>query len=320
MHTTEIKDARSSQATFWLLLTTVFWGGSFIFNKIGFREIPPVNFLFLRFALATALMAILCLPRWHRFTWATVKSGAIVGVALAATNLSFVLGVHETTASRAGFLNNLFVLIIPLLCMLFWRERLDRFTWGGLILAMGGLWELARGGVEGFNRGDLLSTVCAVFIALHIISVSKVVRNEDIYLLSLVQFATVTVVGGVLLLLMPSQSFSISAVSAGSLAYCAIFPTVICFTLQNAFQRYTTPTKAGLIYTMDPVWSMIGGMTLLGERLTMRESLGCALIFAAVVLPLLVKRMREREVEVEVEVEVMVEVKYPKAAIAGEES
>ena len=311
MHTTEIKDARSSQATFWLLLTTVFWGGSFIFNKIGFREIPPVTFLFLRFALATGVMALLCLPRWHRFNWATVKSGAIVGLALAATNLSFVLGVNETTASRAGFLNNLFVLVVPLLCMLFWRERLDRFTWGGLILAMGGLWELARGGVEGFNRGDLLSTVCAVFIALHIISVSKVVRNEDIYLLSLVQFATVTVVGAVLLLLLPpSQPFTISAVSAGSLAYCAIFPTVICFTLQNAFQRYTTPTKAGLIYTMDPVWSMIGGMTLLGERLTMRESLGCALIFAAVVLPLVAKRMREREVEVE----------FPKAAIAGEES
>lgn len=310
MHTTQIEDARSSQATFWLLLTTLFWGGSFIFNKIGFREIPPVTFLFLRFALATALMAVICMPRWRRFTWPTVKNGVIVGLALAATNLSFVLGVNETSVSRAGFLNNLFVLIIPLLCMLFCREKLDRFTWGGLALAMAGLWELARGGVEGFSRGDLLSTVCALFIALHIISVSKLLRKEDIYLVSLVQFATVTVAGGILLLLFPSQPYTVSAVSLGSLAYCAIFPTIICFTLQNAYQRYTTPTKAGLIYTMDPVWSMLGGLFLLGETLTMREAVGCGLIFAAVVLPLMVRRMREREVDGD----------YPTPAIAGEES
>ena len=99
-------------------------------------------------------------------------------------------------------------------------------------------------------------------------------------------------------------------VSLGSLAYCAIFPTIICFTLQNAYQRYTTPTKAGLIYTMDPVWSMLGGLFLLGETLTMREAVGCGLIFAAVVLPLLVRRMREREVDGD----------YPRPAIAGEES
>ena len=292
------EDPRAARATLWLLLTTLFWGGSFVFNKIGFREIPPITFLFFRFSLATLLMGILCAPRLRRLNWLTVRTGLIVGVALAATNLSFVLGVSGTSVSRAGFLNNLFVLLIPLLCLLFWRERLDRLTLSGLLLAMGGLWELARGGAEGFSRGDFLSTLCALFIALHIICVSKLLRDEDIYLVSLVQFATVTAVGGVLFLILPSQPYVISPVSAGSLAYCAIFPTVICFTLQNAYQRYTTPTKAGLIYTLDPVWSMMGGMLLLGERLTGREWVGCGLIFSAVVLPLLVKRLRERQLGV----------------------
>lgn len=298
MHIKPSEDPRAAKATLWLLLTTLFWGGSFVFNKIGFREIPPVTFLFFRFSLATLLMGLLCAPRLRRLNWRTVRTGLIVGVALAATNLSFVLGVSGTSVSRAGFLNNLFVLLIPLLCMLFWRERLDRLTLSGLLLAMGGLWQLARGGAEGFNRGDLLSTLCALFIALHIICVSKLLRDEDIYLVSLVQFATVTAVGGILFLVLPAQPFVISPVSAGSLAYCAIFPTVICFTLQNAYQRYTTPTKAGLIYTLDPVWSMMGGMLLLGERLTGREWVGCGLIFGAVVLPLLVKRLRERQLGV----------------------
>ena len=282
-----------------LILTTFFWGGSFVFNKLGFRDIPPVTFLFFRFFLATAIMVIICLPRLPRLNRKILRSGLIVGLALAATNLSFVLGVSGTSVSRAGFLNNLFVLLIPLLCFLFWRERFDRWTAAGLLLAMAGLWQLARGGLEGFNRGDLLSTVCALFIALHIIVVSKRLRDEDIYLVSLVQFATVAAVGGILFLVLPLPPFTVGAVSGFSLVYCAIFPTVICFTLQNAYQRYMTPTQAGLVYTLDPVWSMLGGMAILGERLTEREWIGCGLIFAAVTAPLLVKRLRERRIGID---------------------
>jgi drug/metabolite transporter (DMT)-like permease len=69
---------------------------------------------------------------------------------------------------------------------------------------------------------------------------------------------------------------------------------VVCFTLQNTYQRCTTPTQAGLIYTLDPVWSMLGGMLILDERLTGREWLGCGLILAAVAGPLLARFFRER--------------------------
>ncbi|WP_348226240.1 hypothetical protein, partial [Salmonella enterica] len=71
----------------------------------------------------------------------------------AAVNLTFVLGVSGTTISRAGYLNNLFVLFIPLLTFALWRERVDRVTFGGIALAVVGLWALASGGAEGFNRG-----------------------------------------------------------------------------------------------------------------------------------------------------------------------
>jgi drug/metabolite transporter (DMT)-like permease len=87
----------------------------------------------------------------------------------------------------------------------------------------------------------------------------------------------------------------IGAVSWGALLYCVVFPTVVCFTLQNRYQRFTTPTQAGLIYTLDPVWSMLGGMLVLGERLTVREWYGCLLILAAVAGPLLMRLMRERK-------------------------
>lgn len=281
-------------ATFWMIIATIFWGGSFVFNKIGFRDIPPVTFLFLRFSLATLIMGAFCLHRLPGLNLRIIGKGAIVGLALGAVNLSFVLGVSGTTVSRAGFLNNLFVLIIPFLSFFLWRERVDRWNMTGIILALAGLWQLAWGGVEGFNRGDLLSTVCAFFIAVHIILVSRILRDEDVYLVTLAQFATVAAIGAILVTFLPGKPFRIGPVSATALLYCAIFPTVICFTLQNTYQRYTTPTKAGLIYTLDPVWSMLGGVLFLGERLSGREWLGCALIFAAVVLPMAIRRYRER--------------------------
>ncbi|GFE57022.1 DMT family transporter [Geobacter sp. AOG1] len=283
-----------AKVTFILILTTLLWGGSFVFNKLGFRDIPPVTFMFLRFALATLIMTVVCIPRLRRIDRSVMWKGLVVGLALAATNLSFVLGLSGTSASRAGFLNNLFVLLIPLLCYLVWRERVDRWSFFGIVLAIIGLWQLARGGVEGFSHGDLLSAVCALFIAIHIITVSKVLRDEDVYLLSLVQFAVVAAVGGALCLFMQAPPFRFGPLSVFSLVYCAIFPTVICFTLQNTYQRYTTPTKAGLIYTLDPVWSVLGGMAVLGERLSGKEWVGCGFIFSAVAVPMLIRRYRER--------------------------
>ncbi len=278
----------------WLILTTFFWGGSFVFNKIGFREIPPVLFLFLRFTLATILMLIVCGRRLHRLDWRIVRTGVGVGLALAATNLTFVLGVSGTSATRAGFLNNLFVLNVPLISFLFWRERLERLTLVGVVVAAGGLWFMAQGGAEGFNQGDLLSTLCSLFIALHILTVSRLLSDEDIFLVSLVQFAVVALVGGAVSLVVRPELHGIGPLSWGALLYCAVFPTVVCFTLQNTYQRFTTPTQAGLIYTLDPVWSMLGGMILLGERLTGRETVGCGMILISVVVPLSVRFVRER--------------------------
>lgn len=286
-NTRESSPVSQGKVTAILVFTTLLWGGSFLFNKIGMREIPPVQFFFFRFALAALLMGIICIPRLPRLNRHIARRGAVVGVALAAVNLTFVLGVSGTTISRAGYLNNLFVLFIPLISFAVWRERLDRITFGGVLLAVAGLWAMASGGAEGFNRGDLLSTVCAVFIAVHIIAVSRVLRDEDVYLVSFVQFSTVALAGALITLATPWPAFTIGATGAWSLAYCAIFPTVICFTLQNAFQRFTTPTRAGLIYTLDPVWSMLAGVFILGERLTPRELMGCMLILAAVAGPLL---------------------------------
>jgi drug/metabolite transporter (DMT)-like permease len=279
---------------FFLVLTTFFWGGSFLFTKIGVREVPPQFFVLIRFSMAALLMGIICLPRLHRLDLVTLKRGLIVGIALGITNLTFVFGIAGTSISRAGVINNLFVLFIPLIAKVIWRDRVGWNNLLGIVMASLGIAFLAAGGGEGFNRGDLISTLCAFFIAVHIISVSKVLKDEDVYLVSLVQFSAVALIAGAAALLMPTPVFSISGEAFGSMVYCAIFPTVVCFTLQNIYQRYLTPTQAGLVYTLDPVWSLMAGFAFLGERLSGREWFGCGLIFIAVLVPLVLRFFEER--------------------------
>ena len=279
---------------FFLILTTLFWGGSFLFTKIGLREIPPTLFVFSRFSLATAIMLIVFARRLTSFNRSILRRGVIVGCALGLTNICFVFGIQGTSISRAGVLNNLFVLFIPFITKLVWKDRIGRINLGGVALAALGIWLLASSGGAGFNRGDLVSTICAFFIACHIITVSKVLRDDDVCLISLVQFATVAAIAGLATLAAPTATFSVSTTGVMTVVYCAIFPTVICFTLQNTFQRYVTPTRAGLVYTLDPVWSLLAGMFVLGEHLRPLEWLGCGLIFLAALLPLTVRYLYER--------------------------
>ncbi|MDD5107343.1 MAG: DMT family transporter [Desulfuromonadaceae bacterium] len=279
----------TSRVYFFLVLTTFFWGGSFLFTKIGIATIPPQLFVLTRFILATLIMLIVCSRRLKHLDSGTITRGALVGIALGVTNLSFVFGVQGTSISRAGILNNLFVLFIPLITKIIWRDRIGKVNMGGIALAVAGIVLLATGGAGGFNRGDLLSTFCAFLIACHIISVSKVLKDDDVYLVTLVQFVTVSLLAGAATLLLPLSPFTITPPALISVVYCAIFPTVLCFTLQNIFQRYVTATRAGLIYTLDPVWSLIAGFFILKERLNGRELLGCGIIFLAALLPLLMR-------------------------------
>lgn len=270
---------------FFLVLTTFFWGGSFLFTKIGVATIPPQLFVLSRFILATLIMLAVCSGRLKKLDSGTIVRGMKVGAALGLTNMSFVFGIQGTSISRAGILNNLFVLFIPVITKIVWRDRIGRVNIAGIVLAVGGIALLATSG--GFNRGDLFSTFCAFLIACHIVSVSKVLKDDDVYLVTLVQFATVSLIAGAVTLILPLPAITITAPAVTSVVYCAIFPTVCCFTLQNIYQRYVTPTRAGLIYTLDPVWSLVAGFFVLGERLSSREWLGCAIIFLAAILPLL---------------------------------
>ena len=208
---------------FFLVLTTFFWGGSFLFTKIGVATIPPQMFVLLRFIMATTIMLAVCSRRLKKLNVGTIIRGMTVGCALGLTNMTFVFGIQGTSISRAGILNNLFVLFIPVITKIVWRDKIGRINMAGIALAVAGIGLLATGG-GGFNRGDIVSTLCAFMIACHIISVSKVLKDDDVFLVTLVQFATVTLIAGAVTLLLPLPSFTITVPAVMSAVYCAVSP------------------------------------------------------------------------------------------------
>lgn len=280
-----LSPAGNGRAIFWLIVTTFLWGGSFVFNKLGFRDVPPIVFMTLRFSIAAVAMALLTGKRLLAIDRDQIRRGFLVGLALAGANVTFVLGVAGTTVSRAGFLNNLFVLIIPVASYLIWRAHFHRTVLFAIAIALIGLLMLAWGAPSGFNRGDLLSLLCAFFITCHILTVSRLLHHVDVLAVTTVQFATVALCGLIGVLVFPQPVFYLSGLATISLLYCVIFPTMVCFTLQNTYQRFVTPTQAGLIYTLDPIWSLLGGMIILGDRLNGREWFGSVLVLLAVAMP-----------------------------------
>jgi len=158
---TSVTSPARGQVLFLLILTTFFWGGSFLFTKIGAQELPPSLFVLLRFSLASLLMVLLCLPRLRRLNRVIIMRGLIVGSALAISNLTFAVGVKGTSISRAGVLNNLFVLFIPLIARILWKDRIGPAHLSGIIMACAGIGLLAGGGSAGFSQGDIISTLCA---------------------------------------------------------------------------------------------------------------------------------------------------------------
>jgi drug/metabolite transporter (DMT)-like permease len=272
-----------------IVAVTVFMGGAIVANKIAFREIPPVTFMFFRFALATLVMAVLCIGRYSRLEKKTITRGGLVGLSLIIGNYSFVLGVHGTTASRAGFLTNLAVLFVPLICYLLWRERISIWHAAGIVLAILGLWQLKKGGVAGLSKGDLFSLLCAFSIAIHIICITKMLKGLDVYLLALVQCGIVAIAGGFLSWYLTPSLPAFGTVSLLALVYSALFHTVLTYILQNTFIIHAAPAKVGLMYTLVPIWSMCGGFFLLGERLNAPELTGIILITAGIIAPVLGK-------------------------------
>ncbi|MCD6581870.1 MAG: DMT family transporter [Desulfuromusa sp.] len=264
-----------------LASVTLFWGATFPIVKDAITEMPVLAFLWIRFAIAAIILASLA----GRAGFATLdRRGWMVGIllgtllALAFTFQTF--GLERTSSANAGFLTGLGVIWVPLLAGPLLKKPAVLASKIGVGFALLGLLLLTWHTPWSINFGDLLVIICSIFIALHILGLDVFTKGYDGKALTCVQIATAALLylGGSLLFEPVSwpQTWTGSLISAFLIT--SVFATVYAFWAMTTFQNRTTPTRAALIYTLEPVFAALFSIWLAGDRLTAIGWFGGALI------------------------------------------
>lgn len=283
-----VKQPARWQADLALALVALVWGTTFVVVKQAITQISPLYFLAARFSLATLCLLALFGPQFRRMNgpdlWRGLRGGFITGLFLWGGYVLQTFGLRYTSAGNSGFLTGLYIVLVPLIGAIAYRQAPSLKEWGGLLLASFGmvLMTAPTGELRHFsiNRGDLLTIGCAVVFAFHLLLLGRYSKRERVEAVALGQIACAALLS---LLSMtfegPHATWSTSVI--GAIALTAVFATAIAFALQTWGQRHTTATRTALIFALEPVFSYVTAV-FFGEPFRPIAVGGGALILAGI--------------------------------------
>ncbi len=269
-----------------LLLTAAIWGLAFVAQRAGMEHVGPFVFNGIRFALGCLTLVPVLIARGTRLRAlvADVRGPALLAGLVLFLGASFQqVGIVYTTAGKAGFITGLYVVIVPLLARL-WGRPVGAGAWSGALLAAAGMYLLSVRGGFGLAAGDGLVLVGALFWALHVLVLARWAPRVDPVVLALGQFATCSLLSLAVGLAHETTTLAGLRAATTPILYGGIASVGIAFTLQVVAQREAQPTVAAIVLSTEAVFAAIGGWLLLGEVLSPRGLLGCALMLAGVIV------------------------------------
>ncbi len=282
-------------ATAALLAVTAVWGSTFILIKDLLDRVPTLDFLAVRFAMASVFLVILAPKAMRRLSPQSRRQAAILGGVYGVAQILQTTGLAHTPASVSGFITGMYVVFTPLLAALALRTRIGRLSWLGVVVATAGLGVLTLDGFS-IGYGEALTLVAAVLYAVHIVGLGAWSEPGEALGMAILQIIVVAAVCLVATLpdglILPSRGADWLAV-----VYMAIVAGALSMLGQTWAQAHLPPTRSAIIMTMEPVFAASFAVALGGESLTGRMALGGLLVVAAMLLSELAPR---RRIEVEV--------------------
>lgn len=298
-----------------LLLAACIWGVAFVAQSEGMAYMGPFTFNAARFLLGgTVLLPLISWNAWNagkagnacqkagealqqsgKAQWKiTLAGGICCGLAIFAASTFQQIGIQYTTVGKAGFITTLYIIMVPLFGLLF-GKRVRPVVWPGALMAAAGLYLLCVNEAVSLNRGDLYVFLCAILFTVHILVIDYFSPKADGVKLSCIQFYFSGVLS--LLLALLFETPTLSALAAGSLPvlYAGIMSCGVAYTLQIVGQRGMDASVASLILSLESVVSVLAGWLILGQLLSVRERIGCVIVFAAVILVQLPERQRKTD-------------------------
>lgn len=269
-----------------LLLTALIWGSAFAIVKNSLDAFAPAMLITLRYVIATPLAALTFRKHLCRLTRADVLRGAAVGVILGAAYIAQTIGLNYTTAGKNAFLTAVYVLIVPFMGMFLFGQKLRRANFiaaGLMVLGVGALSLDGEGG--GLNIGDMLTLLCSVLFAAHIIAVERCQKKTDAYALIVLQFFFCAVTSLVYSLVFERGAQMVfNRSSVVGLLYLSVLSTTVGMSLQNIGQSMAPSSHASILLSLESVFGVIFSCIILGETVTGKMLAGFVMIFIAVVV------------------------------------
>lgn len=283
-----------------LTLCAIFWGMAFSAQSSAMDHVEPYTFVFLRSAI-TCLALLISMPLLNRLNPANnaptasnrqhLAVGALCGAFLVLATILQQVGLVTTTTAKSGFITALYIIIVPILGIFLGRKP-RAAIWLGVLVSLIGLYFLCWQGTLNVNVGDLFTFGSAVVFAVHIQLIDRLGGNLNSIKLSAIQFGAAAVIACAVMLLFETPNLDGILACWTDILYVAIFSGALGYTLQIVGQKSTDPTLASLIMCLESVFAALGGWLVLGEALSGREILGCALMLSASVIALLPGRKR----------------------------
>lgn len=275
-----------SRAELGLALVCLFWGATFVLVKNALDEISTALFLAIRFSIATALLAAVHILRGGKFTTKGLGPGLLVGGLLYSGYLLQTVGLKYTTPATSGFITGLYIVMTPILQALIYRRNPRPVEWLGIACATVGMGLLTLHSMAEFKIGigELLTIGCAFAFAWHILALGHFSKKMDTDWLTLLQIGACGLIGSATVPLLETPSVRWSSNVLLALGVTSVLATAVAFWIQTWAQARTTPTRAVLIFSLEPVFAWATSWLVLGEVLTGRAIAGAVCILAGILL------------------------------------
>ena len=271
-------------------MIAIIWGASFVAVKTALDFSSPFLFLTLRFFLASAILFLLFRKKITKIDPTTLKAGLFVGLLVGIGYGSQTLGLDYTTASKSAFITGTFVILVPIFSIFFEKIIPRKLLWVGVAFAVTGLYLLTSPEGGEFNIGDKFTAIGAVAFGAHTVALQIYSKRCDFIQLTFLQVIVTAFIGLFSTLLFETPRFEANFTLISIITGTAIFPTLLCFYIMTKYQRYTSSTRAAIIYSFEPVSGALFAYLILGEILGIRGLSGAILIFVGMLLSELKKR------------------------------
>ena len=278
-----------------LALTAFIWGTAFVAQSVGMDYLGPFTFNGVRnfIGAASLLPCIWFLQKIEGKNEDTEKrkgtgkdllvGGISCGLCLFAASSLQQIGIQYTTTGKAGFITAFYIVLVPVLGI-FLHKKTGWKVWIAVVIAVIGLYFLCITEKLSIGKGDIFIFVCALIFALHIMVIDYFSPRVDGVKMSCIQFFVCGMTSLIPMFVLEKPTMEGILLSMGPLLYAGVLSSGVAYTLQIIGQKNVNPAIASLILSLESCFAVLAGWIVLGQQLSVRESIGCVLMFAAIIL------------------------------------